>query len=52
LISPKGAAPPTLGDDEIMVRVRAASVDRGTVHLMAGVPYLMRVMGHNVRRAR
>jgi len=36
---------PTIGDDEVLVRVRAASVDRGTVHLMTGVPYLMRVMG-------
>ena len=30
---------PAIADDEILVRVRAASVDRGTWHLMAGLPY-------------
>jgi NADPH:quinone reductase-like Zn-dependent oxidoreductase len=34
---------PAIGDDEALVRVRAASVDRGTVHLMTGLPYLMRI---------
>jgi NADPH:quinone reductase-like Zn-dependent oxidoreductase len=43
-------ARPTIGDDEILVRVRAASVDRGTWHLMAGLPYPMRVMGFGLRR--
>ena len=36
---------PAIGDDEVLVRVRAASVDRGTWHLMAGLPYPMRVAG-------
>jgi NADPH:quinone reductase-like Zn-dependent oxidoreductase len=43
-------ARPTIGDDEILVHVRAASVDRGTWHLMAGLPYPMRVMGFGLRR--
>jgi len=43
-------ARPTIGDDEILVHVRAASVDRGTWHLMAGLPYPMRVMGFGFRR--
>ena len=30
-------ARPAIGDDEILVRVAAASVDRGTWHLMAGL---------------
>ncbi len=30
---------PATADDEILVRVRAASADRGTWHLMAGLPY-------------
>ena len=34
---------PVAGDGEILVRVRAASVDRGTWHLMAGLPSAMRV---------
>ena len=41
---------PTIGDDEVLVRVRAASVDRGTWHIMAGLPYPIRVAGFGVRR--
>ena len=36
-------ARPAGGGGEILVRVRAASVDRGTWHLMAGLPSAMRV---------
>ena len=43
-------ARPTVGDDEILVRVRAASVDRGTWHIMAGLPYPIRVAGFGLRR--
>src|SRR2546430_2269863 len=43
-------ARPTIGDDEVLVRVRAASVDRGTWHVMAGLPYLIRLMGFGLRR--
>jgi NADPH:quinone reductase-like Zn-dependent oxidoreductase len=43
-------ARPAVGDDEILVRVRAASVDRGTWHIMAGLPYPIRVAGFGVRR--
>ena len=32
-------ARPAIAADEILVRVRAASVDRGTWHLMVGLPY-------------
>ena len=39
-----------IADDEILVRVRAASVDRGTWHLMAGLPYPMRLAGFGLRR--
>ena len=41
---------PTIADDEILVRVRAASVDRGTWHLMAGLPYPIRLAGFGFRR--
>jgi NADPH:quinone reductase-like Zn-dependent oxidoreductase len=34
---------PAPGDGEVLVRVRAASVDRGTWHLMAGLPYPARL---------
>jgi NADPH:quinone reductase-like Zn-dependent oxidoreductase len=39
------AARPTAGAGEVVVRVHAAAVDRGTWHLMTGRPYLMRLMG-------
>jgi NADPH:quinone reductase-like Zn-dependent oxidoreductase len=41
---------PTIRDDEVLVRVRAASVDRGTWHLMAGLPYPIRVAGSGLRK--
>ena len=40
---------PEIGDDEVLVRVRAAGVDRGVWHLMAGVPYPVRLAGYGVR---
>lgn len=43
-------ARPVIGDDEVLVRVRAASVDRGTWHVMAGVPYPIRLAGFGLRR--
>jgi NADPH:quinone reductase-like Zn-dependent oxidoreductase len=36
---------PVIAADEVLVRVRAAGVDRGTCHLMRGEPYLMRILG-------
>src|SRR6266566_1761385 len=41
---------PTIGDDEVLVRVRAASVDRGSWHVMAGLPYPIRLAGFGLRR--
>lgn len=34
---------PEIADDEVLVRVRAAGVDRGVWHLMTGLPYLTRL---------
>jgi NADPH:quinone reductase-like Zn-dependent oxidoreductase len=42
-------ARPTIGDDEILVAVRAAGVDRGTWHVMTGLPYAIRFAGFGVR---
>jgi NADPH:quinone reductase-like Zn-dependent oxidoreductase len=42
-------ARPTIGDDEVLVHVRAASVDMGTWHVMTGLPYAMRLAGFGVR---
>ncbi|MGW0971357.1 NAD(P)-dependent alcohol dehydrogenase [Streptomyces sp. NPDC002516] len=33
---------PSIGPGEVLVRVRASSVDRGTWHMMAGLPYAIR----------
>jgi NADPH:quinone reductase-like Zn-dependent oxidoreductase len=41
---------PTIGDREVLVRVHAASVDRGTWHVMAGLPVPIRLAGFGVRR--
>jgi len=40
---------PEVGDDDVLVRVCAAGVDQGVWHLMAGLPYLVRVMGFGFR---
>ncbi len=40
---------PEIADDEVLVRVEAAGVDRGTWHLMAGLPYLVRDAGYGIR---
>ncbi|MBX7183709.1 MAG: NAD(P)-dependent alcohol dehydrogenase [Vicinamibacteria bacterium] len=36
---------PSPGPGEVLVKVEAAAIDRGTWHLMTGRPYLMRLMG-------
>src|SRR5947209_19364030 len=41
---------PTSGHDEVLVRVHAASVDRGTWHVMSGLPYPIRVAGFGLRK--
>jgi NADPH:quinone reductase-like Zn-dependent oxidoreductase len=41
---------PAIGEDEVLVRVHAASVDRGTWHVMAGLPYPIRLAGFGLRR--
>jgi NADPH:quinone reductase-like Zn-dependent oxidoreductase len=45
-------ARPGIGDDEALIQVRAAAVDRGTWHVMAGQPYLMRLLGFGFRGPR
>lgn len=40
---------PAPGDGEVLVQVRAAGADPGVWHMMAGVPYLMRVIGFGFR---
>ena len=40
---------PTPSDEEVLVRVRAASVHADVWHAMRGVPYVLRFMGSGVR---
>jgi NADPH:quinone reductase-like Zn-dependent oxidoreductase len=41
---------PVPGDDEVLVRVRAAGVDQGVWHLMTGLPYLIRLFGFGLTK--
>ncbi len=45
----RDAEVPRPGDGEVLVRVRGAGLDRGAWHIMAGMPYLMRLAGFGVR---
>jgi NADPH:quinone reductase-like Zn-dependent oxidoreductase len=41
---------PKIGESDVLVEVKAAGVEIGTWHLMAGKPYLLRIMGFGLRR--
>jgi NADPH:quinone reductase-like Zn-dependent oxidoreductase len=41
---------PAIGATDVLVRVHAASVDRGTWHVMAGLPLAIRLAGFGLRR--
>jgi NADPH:quinone reductase-like Zn-dependent oxidoreductase len=43
---------PTFADDEVLVRMRAASVHPDVWHVVTGRPYLLRLMGSGLRRPR
>jgi NADPH:quinone reductase-like Zn-dependent oxidoreductase len=40
---------PRITEDEVLVRVHAAGVDRGVWHLMMGLPYPVRLAGYGLR---
>ena len=40
---------PAVGNDEVLLRVRAAGIDQGVWHVMAGLPYPIRVAGFGLR---
>ena len=40
---------PQIGEDDVLVRVHAASVHIGDWHVMTGLPYLLRVVGFGFR---
>ncbi len=41
---------PVVGDDDVLVRVRAASVHPDVWHVVTGRPYVLRLMGSGLRR--
>ncbi len=43
-------AMPVAGDDEVLIRVRAAGVGPDVWHLLTGLPYLVRLLGFGLRR--
>ncbi len=40
---------PEIEDDEVLVHVHAAGVDRGVWHIMTGLPYPIRIAGYGLR---
>src|ERR1044072_3293727 len=42
-------ARPKIADDEVLLRVHAAGIDRGVWHIMAGLPYPIRLAGYGFR---
>jgi NADPH:quinone reductase-like Zn-dependent oxidoreductase len=49
MLRPERIAVPAVADNEVLVGVQAAGLDRGTWHLMSGKPYLMRIVGLGFR---
>lgn len=41
---------PTITADQVLIEVRAAGLDRGTEHLVTGLPWLIRVAGYGIAR--
>jgi NADPH:quinone reductase-like Zn-dependent oxidoreductase len=50
VLRPTRTARPAIAENEVLIRARAAGLDRGTWHLMTGKPYLMRIIGFGFRR--
>jgi len=46
----RDVAMPAVGDNDVLVRVRAASVHPDVWHVVTGIPYILRVMGNGLRR--
>ena len=41
---------PVAGDDDVLMRVHSAGVEIGVWHVMAGKPYLLRILGFGLRK--
>ena len=49
VLEPREIDRPEIADDEVLVRVHAAGVDRGVWHVMTGLPYPIRLAGYGLR---
>jgi NADPH:quinone reductase-like Zn-dependent oxidoreductase len=49
VLQPRDIDRPRIADDEVLVRVHAAGVDRGAWHVMTGLPYPIRLAGYGLR---
>jgi NADPH:quinone reductase-like Zn-dependent oxidoreductase len=49
LLELRDVGKPGIAGDEVLVRVRAAGVDRGVWHVMTGLPYAIRLAGYGLR---
>ena len=47
-LSVEDVALPEIGEQEVLIEVVAAGLDRGVWHLMTGMPYLVRLAGYGV----
>src|ERR1051325_5371598 len=45
----RSIAKPEIGVDDVLIRVRAAGLHIGDVHVVRGQPYLMRILGFGLR---
>ena len=43
-------AVPSIGEKDVLIEVHCAALDRGTWHLMTGMPYLIRILGFGFMR--
>jgi NADPH:quinone reductase-like Zn-dependent oxidoreductase len=50
LLQVRDVSSPVMGDDHVLVRVRAASVHPDVWHVVTGRPYVLRLMGSGLRR--
>jgi len=50
VLAVRDIAMPAVADNDVLVRVRAASVHPDVWHVVTGLPYVLRLMGNGVRR--
>lgn len=50
VVTQRVAPLPSIGPRDVLIEVRASGVDRGVIHLLNGLPYLIRILGFGFRR--